>query len=409
MKNCIIAQSGGPTVAINASLAGVIEESISSNAYDIVYGSLHGIMGVLNNDIIDLTEKVNEDSNFLETLKITPAMYLGSCRYKMPSADQHPEIYEQIFDFFQQRDIVGFYYIGGNDSMDTVLQLSSYAKAHNKPVTIMGVPKTIDNDLCHTDHTPGFGSAAKYIASTMKEIAYDTSIYPVSSVTIAEIMGRDAGWLTAAAALANTPYGLGVDLIYLPEVPFDREQFIADVSSVLEKKKHVLIAISEGIRDAQGEYISASTATTDSFGHSQLSGAGKALEYLIADRLGIKVRSIEINLPQRCAAHLSSETDLTESAELGKTAVKKAMQGVTGHMSVIKRTSHTPYEVIYDTASIAEIANEVKNVPRSFINKEGNFVTEEMLTYLRPLIVGEPKVSYQDGLPQYASLEHLYR
>ena len=409
MKNCIIAQSGGPTVAINASLAGVIEESISSNAYDIVYGSLHGIMGVLNNDIINLTEKVNEDSNFLETLKITPAMYLGSCRYKMPSADQHPEIYEQIFDFFQQRDIVGFYYIGGNDSMDTVLQLSTYAKAHNKPVTIMGVPKTIDNDLCHTDHTPGFGSAAKYIASTMKEIAYDTSIYPVSSVTIAEIMGRDAGWLTAAAALANSSYGLGVDLIYLPEVPFDREQFITDVSSVLEKKKNVLIAISEGIRDAQGEYISASTATTDSFGHSQLSGAGKALEYLIADRLGIKVRSIEINLPQRCAAHLSSETDLTESAELGRTAVKKAMQGVTGHMSVIKRTSHTPYEVIYDTASIAEIANEVKNVPRSFINKEGNYVTEEMLTYLRPLIVGEPKVSYQNGLPQYASLEHLYR
>lgn len=409
MKNCIIAQSGGPTVAINASLAGVIEESINAKAYDTVYGSLHGIMGVLNNDIIDLTEKVTEDPHFLDKLTITPAMYLGSCRYKMPSSLDKPEVYEQIFSFFEEKEITGFYYIGGNDSMDTVLQLSAYAKAHNKAISIMGVPKTIDNDLCHTDHTPGFGSAAKYIACTMTEIAYDTSIYPVQSVTIAEIMGRDAGWLTAAAALATTPYGLGVDLIYLPEVAFNKNQFVADVTSVLEKKRNVVIAISEGIRDENGEYISVSTATTDSFGHSQLSGAGKALEYLIADRLGVKVRSIEINLPQRCAAHLSSATDLTESAELGKTAVRKAMAGVTGHMSVITRTADAPYTVSYDTADIAEIANEVKNVPRSFINEAGNYVTEDMLTYLRPLIVGEPNVSYQDGLPQFATLEHLYK
>lgn len=409
MKNCIIAQSGGPTVAINASLAGIIEESIASNAYDTIYGSLHGITGVLNNDLIDLTEKVKEDSHFLDTLKITPAMYLGSCRYKMPSAQEKPDLYQQIFAFFEEKEITGFYYIGGNDSMDTVLQLSEYAKTHNKAVTIMGVPKTIDNDLCHTDHTPGFGSAAKYIACTMTEIAYDTSIYPLQSVTIAEIMGRDAGWLTAAAALSTTSYGLGVDLIYLPEIAFNKDQFIADVQAVLDKKRHVLIAISEGIRDEKGEYISASTATTDSFGHSQLSGAGKALEYLIADRLGIKVRSIEINLPQRCAAHLSSATDLAESAELGKTAVKKALQGVTGHMAVIKRTSDTPYTVAYDTANIAEIANEVKSVPRSYINEAGNYVTEEMLTYLRPLIAGESEVTYQKGLPQFASFEHLYK
>ena len=409
MKNCIIAQSGGPTVAINASLAGVIEESISSDAYDTVYGSLHGIMGVLNKDLINLTEKVREDSHFLDTLKITPAMYLGSCRYKMPSAQENPQIYEQIFAYFEEKEVTGFYYIGGNDSMDTVLQLSAYAKAHNKAVTIMGVPKTIDNDLCHTDHTPGFGSAAKYIACAMTEIAYDTSIYPAPSVTIVEVMGRDAGWLTAAAALSTTSYGLGVDLIYLPEIAFNKDQFIADVQAVLDKKRHVLIAISEGIRDEKGEYISASTATTDSFGHSQLSGSGKALEYLIADRLGIKVRSIEINLPQRCAAHLSSATDLAESAELGKTAVKKALQGVTGHMAVIKRTSDTPYMVTYDTANITTIANEVKCVPRSYINEAGNYVTEEMLTYLRPLIVGEPNVSYQNGLPQFASLEHLYK
>ncbi|MDD6193957.1 MAG: 6-phosphofructokinase [Lachnospiraceae bacterium] len=409
MKNCIIAQSGGPTVAINASLAGVIEESITAKAYDTVYGSLHGIMGVLNNDLINLTEKVEEDPHFLDTLKITPAMYLGSCRFKMPSAEEKPQVYEQIFTFFEEKEITGFYYIGGNDSMDTVLQLSAYAQSHGKKVSIMGVPKTIDNDLCHTDHTPGFGSAAKYIACTMSEIAYDTSIYPVPSVTIAEIMGRDAGWLTAATALASTSYGLGVDLIYLPEVAFDRNQFVADVTSVLKSKKNVLIAISEGIRDENNEYISASTATTDSFGHSQLSGAGKALEYLIADRLGIKVRSIEINLPQRCAAHLSSATDLAESAELGKIAVKKAMQCVTGHMSVIQRTANTPYTVTYDTANIAEIANQVKNVPRSYINQAGNYVTEEMLTYLRPLIAGEPKVEYKDGLPQFAPLNHLYK
>ena len=409
MKNCIIAQSGGPTVAINASLAGVVEECITSHAYDTVYGSLRGIMGVLNNDIIDLTEKVTKDNHFLDTLKITPAMYLGSCRYKMPSAEEKPEIYEQIFSFFEEKEIKGFFYIGGNDSMDTVLQLSKYAKAHNKDVTIMGIPKTIDNDLCHTDHTPGFGSAAKYIAATLTEIAYDISIYPVKSVTIVEIMGRDAGWLTAAAALARTEYGLGVDLIYLPEVAFDREQFVADVAAVMEKKNNVLVAISEGIRDKCGQYISASTASTDSFGHSQLSGAGKALEYLIADRLGTKVRSIEINLPQRCAAHLSSATDLEESAELGRTAVRNALKGVTGHMSVITRTSDAPYTVAYDVANIAEIANEVRNVPRSFINEAGNDVTAEMLTYLRPLIVGEPTITYKDGIPQYASFQHLYR
>ncbi len=408
MKNCIIAQSGGPTVAINASLAGVIEECLQTNAYDKVYGSLHGITGILNNEIIDLSELASTEKDFLDTLKITPAMFLGSCRYKMPKKDDKPEIYEQIFDFFEAHEITGFYYIGGNDSMDTVLQLSIYAKEHNKNVTVMGVPKTIDNDLCHTDHTPGFGSAAKYIATAMKEIAYDTSIYPLQSVTIVEIMGRDAGWLTAAACLAKSDYDLGPDFIYLPEVAFDQNQFVADVKNRLTEKNSVLIAISEGIRDAKGDYVSASSATVDSFGHSQLSGAGKTLEYLVADKLGVKVRSIEINLPQRCAAHLSSATDLAESVMLGRTAVQAAAKGTTGEMAIITRTSDAPYTVSYATEDIAKIANEVKAVPRNFINEAGNNVTDEMVTYLKPLIIGEPEIHFENGLPKYLSFKHLY-
>lgn len=408
MKNCIIAQSGGPTVAINASLAGVIEECMEQKSYNRIYGSLHGITGILDNHIIDLGEKAEKDPAFIDKLKVTPAMYLGSCRYKLPSSDKNGSVYEKIFDFFEENEIVGFYYIGGNDSMDTVLQLSKYAKTHNKAVTIMGVPKTIDNDLCHTDHTPGFGSAAKYIATTMTEIAYDTSIYPVESVTIVEIMGRDAGWLTAAASLAKTSYGLGPDFIYLPEVAFDTDAFLEDVTKKMQTKRNILIAISEGIRDKDGNYISASGSAVDSFGHSQLSGAGKTLEYLIADKLGVKVRSIEINLPQRCAAHLSSATDLEESAQLGRTSVSAALKGHTGEMSVILRQSNVPYRVSYQTENIEKIANEVKNVPRDFINEQGNNVTEKMHHYLLPLIQGEPEITYANGIPEYASLSHLY-
>lgn len=406
MKNCIVAQSGGPTVAINAGLAGVIEEAMTS--YDTVYGALNGITGILDDRIINLSEQALAEKNFLETLKVTPAMYLGSCRYKLPKATDDDTVFERIFSYFEEKEISAFYYIGGNDSMDTVLQLSDYAKAHGKEVSVMGIPKTIDNDLCHTDHTPGFGSAAKFIATMMKEIAYDTSIYPVESVTIVEIMGRDAGWLTAAASLSVSDYGLGPDYIYLPEVAFDKDGFVSDVAALLRQNGRALIAVSEGIRDADGNYISASSAAVDSFGHSQLSGAGKTLEYLIADRLGVKVRSIEINLPQRCAAHLSSATDLDESVLLGKTAVKRALQGATGEMSVIRRVSNHPYKTEYATEDIHLIANEVKQVPRNFINEDGNGVTEEMLAYLRPLIAGEPEIAYEDGLPVYLPLYHLY-
>lgn len=408
MKNCIVAQSGGPTVAINASLSGVIEKAAASGSFDHIYGSLHGILGILNNDIICFDDKLEEE-HFLSSLAITPAMYLGSCRYKLPKMQDDEEVYEKIFQFFEKHEIVSFFYIGGNDSMDTVLQLSTYAKLHNKAVTIMGVPKTIDNDLCLTDHTPGFGSAAKYIATTMLEIAYDTSIYPLQSVTIVEIMGRDAGWLTGAASLATTSYGLGPDFIYLPEAAFDTEQFLSDIQTRMEEKPNILVAISEGIRDKEGNYISASSKTVDSFGHSQLSGAGKTLENLVSHRLGVKVRSIELNLPQRCAAHLASQTDIEESKELGRTAVAHALEGASGYMSIIRRTSDAPYTTAYDIADIREIANEVKSVPRDFINEAGNNVTEKMTSYLRPLIAGQTQITYQDGMPVYLPLQHLYR
>ena len=270
-KNCMVAQSGGPTVAINASLAGVIDGVMRSDMYDTVYGSLNGITGILNNDLTNLSELIQQNSEYLDRLKVTPAMYLGSCRYKLPNYLDDDSSYVFIFKQFETYHIDAFFYIGGNDSMDTVLKLSEYGKKIGSPVRIVGIPKTIDNDLCETDHTPGFGSAAKYIASSLLEIAHDTFIYAVKSVTIVEIMGRDAGWLTAASALARNGYNTAPHLIYLPEVPFDKEDFLLDVKRMLFERNNVIVAVSEGIRDASGNYISASESSVDTFGHSQLS------------------------------------------------------------------------------------------------------------------------------------------
>ena len=265
-KNCMVAQSGGPTVAINASLAGVIDGVMRSDMYDTVYGSLNGITGILNNDLTNLSELMQQNSEYLDRLKVTPAMYLGSCRYKLPNYLDDDSSYVFIFKQFETYHIDAFFYIGGNDSMDTVLKLSEYGKKIGSPVRIVGIPKTIDNDLCETDHTPGFGSAAKYIASSLLEIAHDTFIYAVKSVTIVEIMGRDAGWLTAASALARNGYNTAPHLIYLPEVPFDKEDFLLDVKRMLFERNNVIVAVSEGIRDASGNYISASESSVDTFG-----------------------------------------------------------------------------------------------------------------------------------------------
>ncbi|MEG0962897.1 MAG: 6-phosphofructokinase [Lachnospiraceae bacterium] len=418
MKNCIVAQSGGPTAAINASLAGVIHGVLCHPDYHRIYGSFNGITGILEERFLDLTAEFQDSSQQneltnhfisekLQLLKASPSMYLGSCRYKLPSFELDPAPYEYIFKQFERLEVGAFFYIGGNDSMDTVAKLSHYGASIHSDVKIIGIPKTIDNDLCVTDHTPGFGSAAKYVASSLLEITHDTLIYRVKSVTIVEIMGRDAGWLTAASALARNEYSVAPHLIYLPEKPFDTKSFLADVSLLLNRYDNVIVAVSEGIRDKDDNYISESTETVDNFGHKRLNGVGKTLEYLVQNHLHVKVRSIELSILQRCAAHIASATDLEESFQEGLYGVTLASLGHTGRMVTILRTSNQPYSVAYDSALVGEIANDVKSVPDSFISPHGNDVTEEMITYLTPLIQGEPKVTYQNGLPQYLPVAHL--
>ena len=405
--NCIVAQSGGPTAAINASLAGVIDGVKKSNKFTRVYGAIHGIQGVLDNNFIDLSLMALSKFPLVNTLELSPAMYLGSCRYKLPDFEVDSKPYEIIFDRFEEYQVAAFFYIGGNDSMDTVDKLSKYAKKIGSDVKIVGIPKTIDNDLCHTDHTPGFGSAAKYVASTMLEIAHDTYIYQIPSVVIVEIMGRDAGWLTAASCLARNDYSPAPHLIYLPEVDFDEDQFIEDIKNVLKTSRCVIVAVSEGIHDKDGNYISATSAVADKFGHAQLSGTGKALESLVKDRMDIKVRSIELNVLQRCAAHISSRTDINESFALGQAAVKYAAEGMTAVMSTIKRVSNDPYQWIIEPENVSLIANQAKTIPLEWITPEKNDVTPEMEAYLRPLIIGEVSLQYKDGLPMYLPVNHL--
>lgn len=406
-RNIIVAQSGGPTVAINASLAGVVDAALSNNNYATVYGSVYGILGILNDNLLNLSEQAESIPDFIDTLKVSPAMYLGSCRYKLPDYEDDDAPYVFIFNQFKKYNIGAFFYIGGNDSMDTVLKLSHYGRQISSDIRIIGIPKTIDNDLCVTDHTPGYGSAAKYIAASLLEIAHDTFIYSVPSVTIVEIMGRDAGWLTAASALARNEYNNAPHLIYFPEVAFDKDQFLEDVKAQLSKRNNVIVAVSEGIRDKSGEYISAGTAVNDQFGHSQLSGTGKCLEYMIKEALNIKVRSIELNVLQRCAAHISSLTDLNESFNLGYKAVGFAAEGRSTCMLTINRTSDNPYATSIDTADIKGIANEAKSIPRDWINEAGNDITQKLYDYMAPLIVGEPKINYENGIPIYLPIPHL--
>lgn len=408
MKNCLVAQSGGPTVAINASLAGVIQGAIDSKQFDKIYGSLNGVQGLLNGRLMDLSQKVEDTPMFIELLKKSPSMYLGSCRYQLPDYSEDDAPYAYIFNKFEQYDIDAFFYIGGNDSMDTVDKLSTYAKAIDRDIKIIGIPKTIDNDLCITDHTPGYGSAAKYVASTLLEIGHDTSIYPIKSVTIVEIMGRDAGWLTGASVLARNKYNFAPHLIYLPEVAFDEKQFIKDVRTAMDRYNNVVIAVSEGIKNAKGQYISATSAVEDTFGHSQLSGTGKCLEYIIKQNIQVKVRSVEINILQRCAAHMSSITDIGEAFRLGRHAVEVALQGKTAVMVTAIRKSNSPYSIDMGDTDVKNVAGLVKHVPREWINDMGNDVTQEFTDYVYPLILGEPVVKYQRGIPDYLDISHLF-
>lgn len=408
MQNCLVAQSGGPTVAINASLAGVIQGALDSGHFNKIYGSLNGVQGLLNGRLMDLSKKVEEVPLFIELLKKSPSMYLGSCRYQLPDYSEDDAPYAYIFNQFKKYEIDAFFYIGGNDSMDTVAKLNTYAKAVNNNIKIIGIPKTIDNDLCVTDHTPGFGSAAKYVASTLLEIGHDTSIYPINSVTIVEIMGRDAGWLTGASVLARNKYNFAPHLIYLPEVPFNENYFIEDVKAAMNKYNNVVIAVSEGIKNANGQYISATSAVEDTFGHSQLSGTGKCLEYIIKQNLQVKVRSVEINILQRSAAHMSSITDIGEAFRLGRHAVDISIKGKSGVMVTAIRKSNDPYNVVMSDTDVKNVAGLVKHVPREWINERGNDVTQQFIDYVYPLILGEPVVKYQRGIPDYLDISHLF-
>ncbi len=402
----VIGQSGGPTAAINASLAGVINGLLDNkDTITTVYGMKNGIEGFLKEDLINLSEVFSilgdKENDKLRCLSLTPAAALGSCRKKLPSPESDPEFFECLVDLFKKYDIRYFFYIGGNDSMDTVAKLTAYTKEHDYDMRIIGVPKTIDNDLCGTDHTPGFGSAAKYIATTMQEIIRDCSVYTVPAVTIVEIMGRDAGWLTTAAAIPGPVNGYGPDYIYLPEKTFSLDKFIEDVKTALNKHPNVVIAVSEGIRFEDGRYVGEGTQSgvADVFGHKYLSGTGKALELYVKEQIGCKVRSVELNISQRCASHIASKTDISESFGVGDSAANCAVNGSTGCMMSIVRLEGE-YGISYEPREIFGIANAVRCVPGEYINDEGNHVTDACINYLLPLINGEVQHKYNMGLPE---------
>jgi 6-phosphofructokinase len=407
-RNCFIGQSGGPTAAINASLAGIIAECIETQQFEHVYGMINGIKGLLEHKYMDLLEIFNTQEEILH-LKHSPAMYLGSCRYKLPTYQEDPQTYEFLFHTFEELEITDFYYIGGNDSMDTVAKLSVYAKSIHSSIRFIGIPKTIDNDLMGTDHTPGFGSAAKYVATSMLEIAYDSSIYKLNAVTIVEIMGRNAGWLTAASALARTQYNDAPDLIYLPEVPFNKDNFLNDIREVFKKKRSVIIAVSEGIKNEDGQFLDSDSkyAKRDAFGHILHSGTGKVLETMVYQEFKCKVRSIELNVLQRCAMHIASQVDLDESFEIGRCAVQTSMADETGVMMVFKRTNNYPYTIECQHQDVVDIANQEQRIPIKWINDAHNDITQELYEYLFPLIQGEVTIRYENGIPQYANINHL--
>ncbi len=409
--NAIVGQSGGPTAAINATLAGVIRGALNEiqagGAIGRLYGMKNGVDGLLREDIVELDRLMAPDADgqytALDRLTLTPAAALGSCRRKLPApgAADESAVMDKLFAILQKYDIHYFFYIGGNDSMDTVAKVSAYAEKLGYPIRVMGVPKTIDNDLVGTDHTPGFGSAAKYIAVTMQEILRDTAVYTVPAVTIVEIMGRDAGWLTASSALGRVVNGQEPDLVYLPERAFSYDAFFADLQEALARHPNVVVAVSEGLQCADGTFVGEGTQSgaVDVFGHRYLAGTAKALELAVKEKLGCKVRSIELNLPQRCAAHLVSAQDIEESLSVGEGAVRAAVSGVSRRMMTINRVAGDAYAYEIGHEDIFKIANQTRAVPAEFINERGNQVTDECLRYLLPLIKGERYPTYVDGLP----------
>ncbi|MEG0368973.1 MAG: 6-phosphofructokinase [Hungatella sp.] len=406
--NVIVGQSGGPTAVINASLAGVYRTARDRGAKKI-YGMRFGIQGLLDELYIDLSDHIKNDLD-IEILKRTPSAFLGTCRYKLPAIHENQEIYVKLFDILTKLDIECFIYIGGNDSMDTIKKLSDYAILTGQPQRFVGVPKTIDNDLALTDHTPGYGSAAKYIATSTKEVIRDGIgfSYKKNLVTIIEIMGRNAGWLTGASALAKGEDCEGPDLIYLPELPFDIDQFMNRIRTLLESKSTVVVAISEGIRLKDGTYVSESSGSSDyvdAFGHKQLTGSASYLANAISREIGCKTRAIEFSTLQRSASHLASRVDINEAFMVGGAAVKAADEGDSGKMVVIDRVSDDPYQCATGIYDVHKIANGEKLVPREWINQDGTYVTEDFIDYVRPLIQGDYPSVMVDGIPRHLFLQ----
>ena len=407
MKNIIVGQSGGPTAVINASLYGVICEGLAhEEEIPHVYGMIHGIEVFLQDRYLDLGSELSRED--LELLKLTPAAYLGSCRYKLPE-DLSSVFYKTIFDKMKKLDIGYFFYIGGNDSMDTVSKLSRYARQAGSDIRFIGIPKTIDNDLIETDHTPGFGSAAKYVAGTVREIVLDSSVYQQKAVTIIELMGRHAGWLTAASVLARTHAGDNPVLIYLPEADFEMEQFAGDLEKALQHRNNVVVCISEGISDASGTFVCeyGAEAQVDNFGHKMLTGCGKVLENFVRHRFGVKVRSVELNVSQRCSGLAASATDIEEAVEAGRQGVRAALDGETGKMVAFARVSgktpgkEEPYRMECRMVDVNQVCNQEKPVPKEWIIGNGNYISQEFIDYALPLIQGEVNRQMENGVPKY--------
>lgn len=402
--NVLVGQSGGPTAVINASLAGVYKTACDLGA-EKVYGMRYGIEGFMHGKYIDLADYLSTDLD-IELLKRTPSSFLGSCRYKLPDYQKSSEAYELIFSRLAELDIRYVLYIGGNDSMDTIKKLSAYARRINSSIRFVGVPKTIDNDLAITDHTPGFGSAAKYIAASVKEIIRDSTVYDLKSVTVVEIMGRNAGWLTAAAALAEGEDCRGADMICLPEKPFDIEDFLQHAAKLIEERHNIVVAVSEGIKDKSGKYIcegATSANTNDSFGHAMLGGTALTLSSIISSRLGVKSRGIVLSTLQRCASHWVSRRDITEAFTAGADAVCRAFSGQSGVMVTFERISDFPYQIKTGAADIDKIANIEKLVPEEWILPDYSLKKSEIVKYISPLIIGELDPIVIEGVPR-----HLY-
>lgn len=402
MKNLIVGQSGGPTAVINGSLYGVVSEALKhKDAIETVYGMVHGIEGFLGGQYMNMETDMTAEER--EALKTTPGAFLGSCRYKLPE-DLSDPVYPQLFQKFEELNIGYFFYCGGNDSMDTVSKLSRYAASIQSDIRVMGVPKTIDNDLVLTDHTPGFGSAAKFVASSVREINRDSEAYDKPNVMIIEIMGRHAGWLAASSILARSEKDPNPLLIYLPEVPFRKEVFLKQLKEALDKHKHVTVCVSEGIQDEKGNFISEDSVETavDQFGHKILNGCGAYLQSLVKETFGVKVRAVEFNVSQRCSSNCLSATDLEEAVTAGSFGVHAALKGETGYMIAFNRTDSAPYAMTCSLVDVNDVCNKEKTIPLEWITDDGSNLSQAFIDYAKPLIAGECERPMKDGLPVFA-------